>query len=116
MSKSIASRFRNIDIASSVLLGVVINDDELALEMDFCLEPGHPDYEEPGEGEAQCFHPGMLKFAGISKLALERAVDGAGTGRRFAIHSFNIEGTKFDMDCEWGALHLQARSIRVLTE
>ncbi|QKG71427.1 hypothetical protein [Erythrobacter mangrovi] len=116
MGKSIASRFKNIDIAKSVLLSVVINDDELSLEMDFFLEPAHPDYEEPGEGEDHCFHPGMLKFAGISKLSLERAVDGAGTGRRFAIHSFNIEGTRFDMDCEWGAIHLQARSIRVLTE
>lgn len=116
MGKSIASRFKNIDIASSVLLGVVINDDELTLEMDFCLEPGHLEFEEPGEGEAYCFHPGMLRFAGISRLTLERAIDGAGTGRRFAIQSFNIEGTKFDMDCEWGAIHLQARSIRVLTE
>ncbi|WP_341713714.1 hypothetical protein [Erythrobacter sp.] len=116
MGRSIASRFENIDIANSVLLSVVINDDELALEMDFCLDPAHPDYEEPGEGEAYCFHPGMLKFAGISKLSLERAEDGAGTGRRFAIGSFNIEGTRFDMDCEWGAIHLQARSIRVLTE
>ena len=29
---------------------------------------------------------------------------------------FTIEGTKFALDCDWGAIHLQARSIRVLTE
>ena len=89
MGKSVASRFENVDIANSVLLGVVINDDELTLEMDFCLAPGHPDYEAPGAGEAHCFHPGMLKFAGISKLTLERSDNASGgKSRRFAIHSF----------------------------
>ncbi|MBX7481438.1 hypothetical protein [Qipengyuania qiaonensis] len=116
MGKSIASRFENIDIIASVLRAVIINDDELTLEMDFCLEEDHPEYETPGEGEECCFHPGLLKFAGISKLSLERAEGAASSSRRFAIQSFNIEGTKFDMACEWGTIHLQARSIRVLTE
>ena len=116
MGKSIASRFENIDVIRSVLRAVIINDDELTLEMDFCLEEAHPDYEAPGEGEECCFHPGLLKFAGISKLSLERAEGTAPGTRRFAIQSFNIEGTKFDMACEWGTIHLQARSIRVLTE
>ena len=98
MGKSIASRFENIDITRSVLRAVIINDDELTLEMDCC------------------FHPGLLKFAGISKLGLDRAENAGETKRRFAIQSFNIEGTKFDMACEWGDIHLQARSIRVLTE
>ena len=117
MGKSIASRFENIDIEKSVLLGVIINDDELTLEMDFCLEPEHEDYEAPLEGEDCCWHPGLLKFAGISKLQLDRR-DAATDSkqRRFAIETFNIEGTKFDMACEWGDIHLQARSIRVLTE
>ncbi len=117
MGKSIASRFENIDIEKSVLLGVIINDDELTLDMDFCLDPAHADYEAPGVDEEGCFHPGALKFAGITKLTLERAEgEAGGTNRRFAIHSFNIEGTRFDMSCEWGDIHLQARSIRVLTE
>ena len=116
MGKSIASRFDHVDIASSTLRAVIINDDELTLEMDFCLEPDHPEYEEPGEGEECCFHPGMLKFAGISKLSLDRRDIGDGAKRRFAIDTFNIEGTKFDMACEWGDIHLAARSIRVLTE
>ncbi len=116
MGKSIASRFENVDIAKSVLLGVVINDDELTLEMDFCLEPGHADYEAPGEGEDHCFHPGMLKFAGISKLTLDRRAGESTGSRRFAIHAFTIDGTRFDLACDWGDIHLQARSIRVLTE
>ena len=116
MGKSIASRFENIDITRSVLRAVIINDDELTLEMDFCLEEAHPDYEAPGADEDCCFHPGLLKFAGISKLGLDRAENACETKRRFAIQSFNIEGTKFDMACEWGDIHLQARSIRVLTE
>ena len=117
MGKSIASRFDNIDIEKSTLRAVIINDDELTLEMDFCLDPAHADYEEPGEGEDCCWHPGLLKFAGISKLQLDRRdTSGEGMQRRFAIETFNIEGTKFDMACEWGDIHLQARSIRVLTE
>ena len=116
MGKSIASRFENIDITRCVLRAVIINDDELTLEMDFCLEEAHPDYEAPGADEDCCFHPGLLKFAGISKLGLDRAENAGETKRRFAIQSFNIEGTKFDMACEWGDIHLQARSIRVLTE
>ena len=116
MGKSVASRFDNIAVERSMLLGVVVDDDQLTLEMDFCLEPGHPDYEAPGGGDECCFHPGMLRFGGITKLNLERA-EQAGTGnRRFAIQSFAIDGTRFDMACEWGAIHLQARSIRVLTE
>ena len=115
MGKTIASRFDDIAVERSMLLGVVVDDDQLTLEMDFCLEPGHPDYEAPGDGEC-CFHPGMLRFGGITKLSLERA-DRADAGqRRFAIQSFAIDGTKFDMACDWGAIHLQARSIRVLTE
>ncbi|WP_394268866.1 hypothetical protein [Qipengyuania sp.] len=118
MGKSIASRFDHIAIEDSCLRAVIINDDELTLEMDFCLLPQHPDYEAPGAGEEHCFHPGMLRFAGISRLAIERreANPGEGRQRRFAIDTFNIEGTKFDMACEWGDIHLQARSIRVLTE
>ena len=77
MGKSIASRFDNIDIEKSTLRAVIINDDELTLEMDFCLEKAHPDYEAPGEGDDCCFHPGLLKFAGISKLQLDRR-DNAG--------------------------------------
>ena len=116
MGKSIASRFDNIDVTRSVLRAVIINDDELTLEMDFCIEPEHADYEAPGAGEQCCFHPGLLKFAGISKLGLDRAEQTDPARRRFAIQSFHIEGTKFDMACEWGTIHLQARSIRVLTE
>lgn len=115
MGKSVASRFDNIAVEQSMLLGVVVDDDQLTLEMDFCLEPDHPDYEAPGEGEDCCFHPGMIRFGGITTLNLERAQGEAGQ-RRFAIQSFSIEGTKFDMECDWGAIHLQARSIRVLTE
>ncbi|MBX7495921.1 hypothetical protein K3172_08650 [Qipengyuania sp. 6B39] len=116
MGKSIASRFENIDIAKSVLLGVIINDDELTLEMDFCLDPAHPAYETPGTGEENCYHPGMLKFAGISKLSLDRPEGGVDGKKRFAISEFSIEGSRFDMSSEWGDIHLQARSIRVLTE
>lgn len=115
MGKSVASRFDNIAVEESKLLGVVVNDDELTLEMDFCLQPGHPDYEAPGgEGEG-CFHPGMIRFSGITTLNIERAQAEAGQ-RRFAIHQFTIEGTKFAMACDWGAIRLQARSIRVVTE
>lgn len=118
MGKSIASRFDHVDIANSSLRAVIINDDELTLEMDFCLEPEHPDYEAPGADEDCCWHPGLIKFAGITSLSLDRreAAQGKGMQRRFAIDTFNIEGTKFDLACEWGDIHLQARSIRVLTE
>jgi hypothetical protein len=116
MGKSVASRFDNISVERSMLLGVVVDDDQLTLELDFCLEPGHPDYETPGEGENSCFHPGMIRFGGITTLSLERAEQAGASQRRFAIQSFAIDGTKFDMACDWGAIHLQARSIRVLTE
>ena len=115
MGKSVASRFDNIAVERSKLLGVVVDDDQLTLELDFCLEPGHPDYEAPGEGE-DCFHPGMIRFSGITKLNLERAEQADGGQRRFAIQSFAIDGTRCDLVCDWGAIHLQARSIRVLTE
>jgi hypothetical protein len=115
MGKSVASRFDNIAVEQSMLLGVVVDDDQLTLEMDFCLEPGHPDYEAPGADDC-CFHPGMIRFSGITTLNLERAEQAGSSGRRFAIQSFAIDGTKFDMRCDWGAIHLQARSIRVLTE
>ncbi|WP_375290015.1 hypothetical protein [Qipengyuania sp.] len=113
---SIASRFEKVDIERSMLLGVVVDDDQLTLEMDFCLRPDHPDYERPGEGEECCFHPGTLRFGGITKLTLERTDHGDTGQRRFRIQSFAIEGTRFDLQCDWGTIHLQARSIRVLTE
>lgn len=115
MGKSVASRFDNIAVERSMLLGVVVDDDHLTLELDFCLEPGHPDYEAPGADEACCFHPGMIRFGGITTLNLERAQGEAGQ-KRHAIQSFAIDGARFDLRCDWGAIHLQARSIRVLTE
>lgn len=115
MGKSIASRFDNIAVERSKLLGVVVDDDQLTLEVDFCLEPGHPDYEAPGADEEGCFHPGVIRFGGITTLNLEREQAAAGQ-KRYAIQSFAIDGTRFDMRCDWGAIHLQARSIRVLTE
>src|SRR6478672_189734 len=110
MGRSVASRFDNLAVERSMLLGVIVNDDELTLEMDFCLDPGHPDFEAPGAGEDCCFHPGMIRFGGITTLNLERAQAESGQ-RRFAIQSFAIEGTKFAMVCDWGAINLQARSI-----
>lgn len=115
MGKSVASRFDNIAVERSMLLGVVVDDDQLTLELDFCLEPSHPEYEAPGGGDECCFHPGMIRFGGITTLNLERAQGEAGQ-RRYAIQSFSIDGTKFEMKCDWGAIQLQARSIRVLTE
>ena len=117
MAGSIASRFDQIDIEQSILRAVIINDDALTLEMDFSLKPSHPDYEEPGEGEVSCFHPGLVKFEKIGTLSIDRAEETEATrSRRFAIQSFAIEGTRFDMQCDWGTIHLQARSIRVMTE
>lgn len=116
MGKSIASRFDHIAVERSMLLGVVVDDDQLTLEMDFCLEPGHPAYEEPGEGEERCFHPGMIRFGGITHLSLDRAAQADASQRRFAIQSFAIDGTRFDLVCDWGNMRLQARSIRVLTD
>lgn len=115
MGKSVASRFDNIAVERSMLLGVIVDDDQLTLELDFCLEPTHPDYEAPGAEDECCFHPGMIRFGGITTLNLERAQGTAGQ-RRYAIQSFSIDGTKFEMKCDWGAIQLQARSIRVLTE
>jgi hypothetical protein len=115
MGKSVASRFDNIALERSMLLGVVVDDDQLTLEMDFCLEPGHPAYEAPGDG-GDCFHPGAIRFGGITTLNLERAEQAGAAQRRFAIQSFAIDGARFELRCDWGAIHLQARSIRVLTE
>ena len=116
MGRSIASRFENVDLARSVLRGVIIDDDEMMLEMDFCLEPDHPKYEPPGAGEECCFHPGVLRFAGISELDIDRVGQTDQAQKRFAIQSCHVDGTKFDMECDWGTIHLQARSIRVLTD
>lgn len=116
MGKSVASRFDKIAVERSMLLGVVVDDDQLTLELDFCLEPGHADYEDPGAAEECCFHPGIIRFGGITTLNLERAEQGGAGQRRFAIQSFAIDGARFDMKCDWGAIRLQARSIRVLTE
>lgn len=116
MGKSVASRFDRIAVERSMLLGVVVDDDQLTLEMDFCLTPDHPAYEAPGAGEDCCFHPGMIRFGGITRLTIERAEQPDAHQRRYAIQSFAIDGTRFDMACDWGTIHLQARSIRVLTE
>jgi hypothetical protein len=116
MGKSVASRFDHIAVERSMLLGVIVDDDQLTLELDFCLEPGHPAYETPGEGEQCCFHPGMIRFGGITSLTLKRSEQSESSRRRHAIQSFAIDGTRFEMACDWGAIHLQARSIRVLTE
>ena len=118
MGKSVASRFDHIAVERSMLLGVVVDDDQLMLEMDFCLEAGHPDYEALGEGE-DCFHPGTIRFGGITKLSLDRAEQSdvaTKTQRRYAIQSFAVDGTRCDLVCDWGAIHLQARSIRVATQ
>lgn len=116
MGKSVASRFAHVAIERSMLLGVVVDDDRLTLEMDFCLQPDHPAYEAPGKGEECCFHPGSIHFGGISALTLDRAEQAEAHQRRFAIQSFAIDGARFDLACDWGAIHLQARSIRVVTE
>lgn len=114
MGKSVASRFDNIAVERSMLLGVIVDDDELTLEMDFCLEPGHPDYEAPGEGEC-CFHPGSIRFGGIGALTLKQA-DGDPGRHRHAISAFSIDGSRCQLTSDWGAIQLQARSIRVTTE
>ena len=99
-----------------MLLGVVVDDDRLTLEMDFCLQPGHPAYEPPGAGEEFCLHPGTIRFASIAALDLARASHVEPAQRRHAIQSFAIDGNRFAMRCDWGTINLQARSIRVATE
>lgn len=115
MGRSVASRFDHIAVERSMLLGVVVDDDVLTLEMDFCLEPGHPEYEAPGPGEECCFHPGKIRFGGIGSLMLKRT-EGDASRHRHAIRAFAIDGTRCQLASDWGAIELQARSIRVITD
>ena len=114
MGKSVADRFEGIALEDSFVCGVITDDDSLTLEMDFALQPGHPQYE--GDGASLSHNPGSVRFGGLSRLSIDVAEKRGESRKRFAIHHAAIEGSTFRISCDWGDIELTARSVRLVVE
>ncbi|ANO52019.1 hypothetical protein [Woeseia oceani] len=70
--------FKAVDLTASYVLSWHVNGEALLLELDICLAPQHPFYEEPRPSEDACIRPGVLEFPYCVRLvAANRTADKA---------------------------------------
>jgi hypothetical protein len=54
--------FSDVDLAKSFVLSWHVEVDTLVIDIDLCLQPGHPFYEEPRPAEKRCIRPAWIEF------------------------------------------------------
>lgn len=64
-----------IDLAGSFVLEPLVRYQQVTLELDLVLLPGHPKYASPSAEEAGCFRRATLRFDGVTQMSWSRQVD-----------------------------------------
>ncbi len=78
--------FAGVDLCKSYVLSWEHVSSTLMIDIDLCLTPSHPFFEEPRPAERQCIRPAMLEFPYCTALAghddgLAIVAAGLGVGR-----------------------------------
>lgn len=111
----VEDKLKGIDFPNSYLMNVIYDDESLTLEMDYALEPGHPKYEPPKDGETGCYRQGFIRFADITDLRLAKAKPESGTDLS-TITAAEYKGDHVAISSGWGEVEVTARSIRVAVD
>ena len=54
--------FADADLAKSFVLSWHVEGDTLVIDIDLCVQPGHPFYEKPRPAEKRCIRPAWIEF------------------------------------------------------
>ena len=54
--------FADVDLAKSFVLSWHVEAEMLVVDIDLCLEPGHPFFEKPRPAERVCIRPAFIEF------------------------------------------------------
>lgn len=54
--------FADVDLTRSFVLSWHIESETLVIDIDLCLEPGHPFFEKPRPAEKVCIRPAWIEF------------------------------------------------------
>lgn len=98
--------FAGVDLVRSYLLSWHVDGASLMIDVDLCLAPEHPFYEQPRPAEKVCLRPAVIEFPYCESIAADggpahrpttESVSGLGIGaiaglRRFDDGPFEISG------------------------
>ena len=116
MAGEIHPRLAGIDLDKSYIMGVIYDDESLALEMDFHLLNTHPRFEQPQNDEG-CYRKGFIRFADFEDLRLRKAKAEDGREVDYSdIYSATIEGDYAFISSGWGEIELTAKSIQIAVD
>lgn len=85
--------FFGVDILRSYALSWLVDSGSLLVDLDLCLNPEHPYYEEPRPSEKACFRPAFLEFPEIVSVSGDDS-DGTDTSLVAAIQPGKITGLR----------------------
>jgi len=60
--------FKDVALTRSFVLSWHVEGGDLVLDLDLCLEPSHPFYEQPRRSQGDCIRPALLKFPACKRL------------------------------------------------
>jgi hypothetical protein len=106
-------------LEESWVLGIEVRPGVVELEVDLAYAVDHPERRAPHEGEYAYFRRGTIRFVGVSSVAWKHmdrtpATDASGVSDWGNIETFEWAGTTFDLEGDFGAMKIEARSLDVL--
>jgi hypothetical protein len=111
--------FEEVQLEGSYVLDIEARPGKLVLRLDLLLEPGHPDFGLPLEGDRACFRPALLCFDAVRGLTwtdqgTPPARDASGEIDYGAIDGFNWSAGNFELVGDWGRIQVDSSQAPTL--
>ena len=106
--------FADVDLLRSYVLSWHLESDTLFIDIDLCLMPEHPFYEEPRPAEKVCIRPACIEFPCCEDLLPDGVADGepADIARKLghgAISEFRRRAdARYEISGEFGTVFVNA--------
>lgn len=115
--------FADVDLTHSYVLSWKVESDALIIDIDLCLMPDHPFYEEPRPAEKVCIRAAYIEFPCCERLTRDGGADGevadiAGVLGHGAISGLRRRAdARYEISGEFGTVFVDAeRPLLKITE
>ncbi len=108
-------------LEESFVLDVTAKPTSVCFRLEVVLTPEHPDYVAPGPDTYLCFKNGRLEFEEVTDLewtgqGAPPATDASGEIDYGHVDTMTWDAGLYELQGDWGAMRIWAKSARVLDE
>jgi hypothetical protein len=105
-------------LEESYVLDIEARPSTVRFAVDFVLTPRHPSYQPPPPNESNCYRKGELLFTGVRELAWSDqgappAHDASGEVDYGNIDALHWQGSRYELEGDWGQMEVLAESLTV---